>query len=222
MVMEPIVPTHVSQFAHMIGPTSDDIIEDMNTYADEQGFPIVGSEVGGWLGHLARISNARSVFEFGSGFGYSAYWFARALPDDGEIVLTERDPENLERAREYLSRGGYLDQVTLEQGDAIDIIERYDGPFDIVLLDNEKHRYREAFESVREKVAPGGLVVADNAMSSSQIDFDALGDIVRGHEVETNESTRGIADYLDSVTNDSTFETALLPLGNGLAVSHRQ
>lgn len=220
--MESNIPERISQFARIIGPASDDVIEDMDAYAAAQGFPTVGPEVGGWLCLLARIVGARSVFEFGSGYGYSAYWFARALPADGEIVLTERDPENLERAREYLGRGGYLDRVTIEQGDAIETIERYDGPFDIVLLDNEKHRYREAFETVRDKVASGGLVVADNAMVAGSIDFDALVDLADGHAVETNESTRGIADYLDAVANDSAFETALLPLGEGLAVSHKR
>lgn len=218
--MQEIVPAGVSQFARAIG-SSDDVIDEMDDYADEQGFPTVGPEVGGWLRLLARMSDARSVFEFGSGFGYSAYWFAEALPDDGEIVLTERDADNLDRAREYLSRGGYLDQATIEQGDAIEIVERYDDPFDIVLLDNEKHRYREAFETVREKVASDGLVVADNAMTSDSMDFDALSEIVRGNAVEANEATRGIAEYLESVTNDPEFETALLPLGEGLAVSHR-
>lgn len=121
--MQEIVPARVSQFARAIGST-DDVIDDMDTYADEQDFPTVGPEVGGWLRLLARMSNARSVFEFGSGFGYSAYWFAEALPNDGEIVLTERDAANLDRAREYLSRGGYLDQVTMEQGDAVETVER--------------------------------------------------------------------------------------------------
>jgi caffeoyl-CoA O-methyltransferase len=218
--MQEVIPARVSQFARAIGST-DDVIDDMDAYADEQGFPTVGPEVGGWLSLLARMSGARSVFEFGSGFGYSAYWFAQALPNDGEIVLTERDSENLDRAREYLSRRGHLEQVTMEQGDAIETVEHYDGPFDIVLIDNEKHRYREAFEAVREKVASDGLVVADNAMTAGHMDFDALSEIVRGNVVETNEATRGIADYLERVTNDPDFETALLPLGEGLAVSHR-
>jgi caffeoyl-CoA O-methyltransferase len=205
-----------------MGPPSDSTIEEMDAYADDVGFPTVGPDVGGWLSLLTRLVGAQSVFEFGSGFGYSAYWFARALPDDGEIILTERDPENLDRAREYLSSGGYLDQVTLEQGDAIEIIDQYGDPFDVVLIDNEKHRYREAFESIRDQVSSGGIVVADNAMTSSQVHFDDLVDFATGHDIDLNESTQGIANYLGTVTDDPAFETAILPLGEGVAVSHRQ
>jgi len=58
--------------------------------------------VGGWLSQLARVAGARRGFEVGSCFGYSAYWFALALPDDGAVVLTALDDANLDRAREYL------------------------------------------------------------------------------------------------------------------------
>lgn len=221
--MESIVSDDIVRFASTIGPGSDSVIEEMDAYAEEAGFPTVGPDVGGWLSLLVRITDAQSIFEFGSGFGYSAYWFAQSLPDDGEIVLTEHDSEKLDRANEYLSRGGYLDQVTLEQGDAIETIERYDGPFDIVFFDHEKHRYREAFEAVREQLSSGGLVIADNTMTAPPVvDFDELVAFVDGNDIEMSEGSRGIIDYLESVTNDPAFETAILPLGEGVAVSHKQ
>lgn len=221
--MESIVAEDIARFASTIGPDSDSVIEEMDAYAEDAGFPTVGPDVGGWLSLLVRVTDARSVFEFGSGYGYSAYWFAQSLPDDGEIVLTEHDSEKLDRAHEYLSRGGYLDQVTLEQGDAIETIERYDEMFDIVFFDHEKHRYREAFETVREQVSSGGLVIADNVMTAPPVvDFDDLVAFVDGNDVEMSEGSRGIIDYLESVTNDSAFETAILPLGEGVAVSHKQ
>lgn len=217
------IPARISEFARALGPDTDSVIEEMDAYAEEEGFPTVGPAVGGWFSALARMIDARRVFEFGSGFGYSAYWFARGLPEDGGIVLTEHDPENLALAREYLSRGGYLDMATLEEGDAIRTIENYKLSFDIVLIDNEKHRYLEAFEAVREQVAPGGLVLADNAMTTGDhVDFDALAtEFVDEAAVEMNEATRGVAEYLECVLDDPAFETVVLPLGEGVAVSQR-
>ncbi len=63
-----------------------------------------------------------------------------------QIVLTEIDADELEEAREFLDRGGFTDRAAFEHGDAIETVENYDGPFDVVLVDNEKHRYAEAFE----------------------------------------------------------------------------
>ena len=217
-----IVPTETVRFVRAVAPDPDDVLEEMAEYADETGFPTVGHEVGATLRMVARMVDAERVFEFGSGYGYSAYWFAEALPADGEIVLTEHDEDELEMAREYMARGGYDGLARYESGDALDAVERYDGPFDVVLIDHQKHRYREAFDAVRGKVPPGGVVVADNAMTAGVIEFEKLLAILEGDDPgDANEHTRGIADYLETVRDDPDFETVVLPLGEGIAVSYR-
>jgi predicted O-methyltransferase YrrM len=215
------LPDVTEEFARTLAPTSDEVIEEMDARADREGFPTVGPAVGGWLRLLARSIDAERVFEFGSGYGYSAYWTAPALPEDGEIVLTEIDADELDDARENLERGGFADRARFEHGDAIETVERYDGPFDLVLIDNEKHRYAEAFEAVREKVPVGGIVAADNAVEAGPLDFDDVRALLSGEDVDANEMSRGIADYLRTVGEDPEFETGLLPLGEGVAVSIR-
>ncbi|WP_336136829.1 O-methyltransferase [Natronomonas amylolytica] len=214
------VPDDVETFAAAVGPEPDDVLREMDARAEKTGFPTVGPAVGGWLQQLAGLVGARRVFEFGSGFGYSAYWFARGLPAEGEIVLTEIDAEELDDAREYLARGGHADIARFELGDAIETVEAYDGPFDVVLVDNEKDRYVEAFEAVREAVPVGGVVVADN-MTAGPFEFEAIHRVVvEGGETD-NAMARGVADYLDHLGDAEDFETTLLPLGEGLAVSRR-
>lgn len=223
MDTEAFLPGVTESFAAAVGPEPDAVIEEMDARAEREGFPTVGPAVGGWLRLLARAVGAERVFEFGSGFGYSAYWLAPALPPDGELVLTEIDEDELDDARTYLERGGYADRATFEHGDAIATVGRYDGPFDLVLFDHEKERYAEAFEAVRGRVPVGGLVCADNAMTAGPIEFDGLRRIVGDGEqaVETTDATRGIAEYLRTVEDDPAFETTLLPLGEGLSVSVR-
>jgi len=144
-----LVTETVNAIAEAVRPERDTVLREMDARSDREGFPTVGPQVGGWLSLLARTVTAERIFEFGSGFGYSAYWFARALDADGEIVLTEIDADELDDAREYFERGGVADRAHFEHGDAIDIVDQYDGPFDVVLIDNEKERYTEAFEAVR-------------------------------------------------------------------------
>ena len=131
------------------------------------------------------------------------------------------DADELDEAREFLDRGGYADRAVFEHGDAIEIVGEYDGPFDVVLIDNEKHRYTEAFEAVRDRVPVGGVVAADNAIEAGPLDFGDVRALLAGEDVDTNEPSRGIADYLERVRDDPDFETGLLPLGEGVAVSVR-
>ena len=222
MALEETLPETVEAYATAIGPDTDDLIDEMGAQAERENFPYVGPAVGGWLAMLARFADADRVFEFGSGFGYSAYWFARELPGDGEIVLTEIDADELDQAREYFDRGELPPTVRYEHGDAIETIESYDGPFDVVLIDNEKHRYAEAFEAVRDKVPPGGIVAADNAVAGGSIDVEDLREHFEGADVDMDEMTAGIAEYVETVRADPAFETTLLPLGEGVAISQRQ
>ena len=214
------VPDDIERFAAAVGPQPDDVLIEMDDRAAETGFPTVGPAVGGWLQQLAGVVGAERVFEFGSGYGYSAYWFARGLPADGELVLTEIDADELEDAREYLDRGGFDATLRFELGDAIETIDSYEGPFDVVLIDNEKDRYVEAFEAVRGNVPVGGVVVADN-MTAGPFDFEEIHRLVVGGGEGGGAMARGVADYLEHVRADGAFETTLLPLGEGLAVSRR-
>ena len=222
MALEETVPETIEAYATAIGPDTDDLIDEMGAQAESEGFPYVGPAVGGWLAMLARFADAERVFEFGSGFGYSAYWFARELPEGGEVVLTEVDEDELDDAREYFERADVDPMPRFELGDAIETIDDYEGPFDVVLIDNEKERYAEAFESVREKVAPGGIVAADNATAGGSIDAEALRAHFEGEDVDLDSMSAGIAEYVETVRADPEFETVLLPLGEGVAVSQRR
>lgn len=220
--MTEILSDKAEQFVRAVGPSPTELQAEMDEYADTEGFPHVGPAVGGWLTLLARLADAERVFEFGSGYGYSASWWARALPEDGEIVLTEIDEEELELARRYATRGGFEQQATFEHGDAMKTIEQYAGPFDAALIDHQKHRYEAAFESIREQIRPGGVVVADNAMTAGILEFDEILAAMEGKSLENaNKQTRGVACYLETVREDPDFETAVLPVGEGLAVSRR-
>jgi predicted O-methyltransferase YrrM len=219
--MTDVLTDDIARFVRAVGPQPDETLLEMDEYAAAEGFPHVGPEVGAFLRFVARLADAERVFEFGSGYGYSAYWIAGALPADGEIVLTEVDEAELDLAREYMAAGGYDGIATYELGDAMETIDRYDGPFEVVLIDHEKTRYADAFEAVRDEIPVGGVVVADNAITAGIVDFDDLLAWAEGDAVEPDEHTQGIIDYLETVRSDPAFETIVVPLGEGIAVSYR-
>ncbi len=132
-------------------------------------------------------------------------------------MLTEYDPDNADRAGEYLDRAGVGELATIEVGDACEIIERYPGPFDVVLFDHEKSRYPEAIPLVESKLPSGGVLLADNMMRGP-MEFDT---VLRGLEGEQlrNESASGVVAYLEQMAAHDAFTTTVLPVGNGVAVS---
>jgi len=220
LAMSRILGDDVESLLAAANPEPSPLLAEMTEHGDDRGFPTVGPDAGRFLRLLATLAGAERVFEFGSGFGYSAAWFLPALPADGELVLTDYDENNLDGARGFIDRLDPDATVHYEAGDALDSFERYDGPFDLVLLDHDKQRYAEAFDQVVPDLAPGGVVVADNIMEGP-VTPESVTDALRGGD-PVDDSTAGIAAYVERVRDHPDFETAHVPLGEGLAVSTRR
>lgn len=217
-----ILPRTLDRFVETIAPEHDEIQSEMAIYAREHGFPIIGPAAGAILTQCALMRNATRIFEFGSGFGYSATWFLKGLAPEGEIILTEVDPDELALAEEYLDRAGELDRVILEAGDALEIIESYDGPFDCVLLDLHKSGYPQAFELVHDKLAAGGVVIADNILDGP-VRYDELLPYLRDESsLPEDETVAGLVSYLRLVQSTPGCHTTIIPVDEGLAVTHCQ
>ncbi|WP_435153974.1 O-methyltransferase [Haladaptatus sp. DFWS20] len=136
-------------------------------------------------------------------------------------MLTERDSDLLDDARSYFERGGITDRALFEQGDALELAESCEDSFDIVVLDNDTADYIRGFDAVRELVAPGGAIVTDNVAIYE--DILTPGGLLATLDGETapNDRTRVVADFYERVHADPDFETYVLPVDEGLAISYR-
>src|SRR5438093_10168877 len=137
-----IVDPRIEDYMRGLAARHDEaVLVEMEREGEERDFPIVGRLVGVTLEVLARAVGAKRVFELGSGFGYSAYWFSRAVGPGGELHLTDGDPENERKALDYLGRAGLDGPVTFHVGDALKSFASVEGEFDVVYCDIDKWEY---------------------------------------------------------------------------------
>jgi len=193
------------------------VLLEMEAEGKERGFPIVGRMVGVVLELLARSIGTRRVFELGSGFGYSGYWFARALGPGGELHLTDGDPENERKARDYLGRAGLWDTVTYHVGDAVTALRDTPGEFDVVYCDIDKDGYPEAWHASRDRVRTGGLFVCDNTLWSGRV----TGKVDDERERTRPELTEAIREMNRAAAGDQGYLTTILPIRDGVLVALR-
>jgi caffeoyl-CoA O-methyltransferase len=204
-----IIHPDIDRYLHELANPRDEVLREMEVLAAERSFPIVGPQVGRLLCVLARATGARRVIELGSGFGYSAYWFARAVGPEGRVVLTESVPERAAEAGKFLARGGFSDRVQIEVGDGLEIIDRIGGEFDIVFNDVDKESYPRVPEKAAAALRPGGLFISDNMLW-----FGTVLD-----EEPEQPSTRGVQELTRILRESDEFDTVLIPLRDGVTVS---
>lgn len=200
----------ISQYiSDLLSSHDDDVLLEMEREASDRGFPIVGRTCGVTCELLARAIKARRVLELGSGFGYSARFFATAVGAEGEVHCTDGDEQNASKAQEYLTRAGLWDRVTFYVGDALTSATKLEGDFDIVYCDVDKEGYPECFETMSQRIRIGGLWICDNALWS--------GDVLSPKDA----ASTAIAKHNEIVSSAANFISVIVPSRDGLMVALR-
>src|SRR5438105_83541 len=140
-----LIAPEINEYLLNVTPERDKVQQDMEAFAQENNFPIIGPLVGRMLYLYARTIQAKRVLELGSGYGYSAYWFAKAMGAEGRVICTEGSADNAARAKDFFRRGKVTERIDFRVGNALEIIDTIDGEFDIILNDIDKHQYPKAF-----------------------------------------------------------------------------
>lgn len=168
--------------------------------------PYVGLEVGKLLGLLIRSLNAQRVLEFGTCLGYSTVWIAQALKETGgKLISIEYNKDLYEATKRNVELAGLSDTVNLVLGNASEVIEVLDGPFDIILQDSDKSLYSSMLEKCINLTRKNGLIIADDAL------FMPMG---------IPEKFSGpMHRYIERVFSDDRLYSTILPIGDGVVIS---
>jgi predicted O-methyltransferase YrrM len=190
-------------------PPRDPLLREMEERAAREDIPISDPEVGRLLAILARSVGARRILEIGAAIGYGAVWLARGAPE-ARVQSVDVDPERLAAAREYLERAGLADRVELIEGKALEVIQRLDGPFDLVYVDAVKTEYRRYLDLTLPKLRVGGLIVCDNLLWGGEV-------AAPGEEEDRDaDALRAFNGYL---MMHPQLQAVVLPLGDGVGLA---
>jgi predicted O-methyltransferase YrrM len=163
----------------------------------------VGHLEGLFLRFLVAARKPRRVLEIGVFTGWSSIAMASALPEGGSIVACDVNEETTAIARRYAEEAGVADRIDYRIGDAKETIAGLDGEFDLVFIDAWKDDYVDYYELVLPKLAPDGLILADNTLAA-----------LRDNE--------GIVRFNEHVLADERVECVLLPIRDGITLIRRR
>ncbi len=205
-----ITSPDIERYIQNLYPVEDPLLIEMGELGAKINFPLVGPLVGRLLYQLTKLTSAKTVFEMGSGFGYSAFWFALALPEDGMVHLTDQSEKNSELAKRYFLQGNLAHKAKFHVGDAVEIFKKMHETFDVIFIDLDKESYPKALELAKTKLNLGGLLIADNLLWFGQV-----------LEKHGERSTEAIKEFNQKLFNDCNFISTLLPIRDGVGVAYK-
>jgi caffeoyl-CoA O-methyltransferase len=202
----------VEEYVYQLLPERDAVISEIEEYAAQNDIPIIGPAVARMLALFVQVSSAKRIFEMGSAIGYSTIWLARAAGAKAKVIYTDGDPEKARRAKDYFRRAGVAKRIAVRVGDALEMLRKSPGRFDLIFNDVDKHQYPAALRVALPKLRRGGLFITDNTLWSGKAARPAAPDDVQ---------TQGIQEFNRLVYASKELFPVLLPLRDGVTVCRK-
>ncbi|MDX8364114.1 O-methyltransferase [Cytobacillus sp. IB215665] len=194
------------------------LIHEMEQYANEHHVPImelVGIEA---ILQILRIAQPKKILEIGTAIGYSAIRMALTLPH-AEIVTVERHKQRYDTALDFVKKSGRSKQIDILFGNALELEEqvKHRGPFDLLFIDAAKGQYKRFFEMYSPMLSQDTIIITDNVLYkgfvASKIDTE---------NKRTNQLISKIRNYNEWLMKNPLYDTTILPVGDGMAISKRR
>lgn len=214
--LHPAIDHYLSKLFELAHNPHASARQAMEELAKERDFPIVGPQVGRFLQVMAASIGAQRIFEFGSGFGYSALWFAPVVGSLGSVVCVDGEADNRRLAEQFLQPTGLWERLDFHTGWAQEVFKSAPGVFDVVYNDADKGDYPEIWQLAKSRIRRGGLYIADNTLWYGRVTLEVV-----QHDTRPG-WTEAIREHNRQVVSDPDFDAFLHPVRDGLLVARRR
>lgn len=211
--MSNIAHDYAEEYIRSLIKEPTDLQNELRKYAEENNVPIVHKEVGQFLRVLIKSNNIKRILEVGTAIGYSSILMAEAAGDGAKIITIERDENMYNTAIENIKKAGFEDRIQVIKGDALEVINNIEETFDMIFIDGAKGHYSEMLKIVTKSLKKKGIVFADNVLFRGMVCSDEL--LIRRKITIVKRMRK----YLKELSESNVFETVILPVGDGVALS---
>jgi caffeoyl-CoA O-methyltransferase len=205
------VTDDVQAYLDGLVPKRDKLLARLEDEAHREGIPIVDAHEGQLLYLLVKLARAKTILELGTATGYSGIWLLRGT-DGGTLTTYEMDHERATRARKNFEEAGFGDRALVIEENATDGLGKLDDRFDACFIDllnsfRSEEITRRVVELCLERLEPGGLLMADNALRQGEVLHP------------TNQQARNVASYNEFVAKHPRLDSVVIPVRDGVSVA---
>lgn len=215
--MQDIVNERVVSFINSFAGEDREVCREIEREARENLVPIIRKEMASFLKTILGIIKPKNILEIGTAVGYSSILMSDNVSSDCKITTIENYDKRIPVARSNIERAGRSDMITLIEGDAAKVLKELEGPYDFIFMDAAKAQYIMILPDILRLLKKDGVLITDNVLQEGEI---------TAPRYEVTRRNRTIYDrmreYLYAVTHCEELNTAIIPVGDGITLSHKR
>ena len=206
----PVVKEEIVDFLRQRQKQVTGSLKELENFAHEENIPIIPHETVAYFRFLMETIQPKNILEIGTAIGFSALLMAEHAPN-AKIKTIDRNPEMISFAKENFAKFDSRKQITLLEGDAVDILSTLTGTYDFVFMDSAKSKYIVFLPEILKHLEVGGVVVLDDVFQGGDIAKDIM-------EVRRGQRTiyRGLQRLFEATLDNPGLTASLIPLGDGI------
>ena len=206
----PVVKEEIVSFMRERQAPVTDALKELEEFARRENIPIIPHETVAFFRLFLQTMQPKSILEIGTAIGFSALLMAEQVPD-ARITTIDRNEEMIGFAKENFARFDQRNQITLLEGDAVDLLEHIEQRFDLIFMDSAKSKYIVFLPEVLKRLEAGGVVILDDIFQGGDVARDIM-------EVRRGQRTiyRGLQRLFDATLDHPGLTASLIPLGDGI------
>ncbi len=206
----PVVKEEIVSFMRERQAPVTDALKELEEFARRENIPIIPHETVAFFRLFLQPMQPKSILEIGTAIGFSALLMAEQVPD-AKIMTIDRNEEMIGFAKENFARFDQRKQITLLEGDAVDLLEHIEQRFDLIFMDSAKSKYIVFLPEVLKRLGVGGVVILDDIFQGGDVARDIM-DVRRGQRT----IYRGLQRLFDATLDHPGLTASLIPLGDGI------
>lgn len=192
-------------------------LQETEIKAKEDGVPIIRRSMQSLLAFLIRLQKPQKVLEIGTAVGFSAMLMCEELSEQATIDTIEKVPARIRDAKQNFASYERKDQIRLLEGDAAAVLQELaeqHKQYDFAFMDAAKGQYMAFLQSVEKMLPAGAMLVTDNVLQEGEI-------IQSRYAINRRDRTihGRMREYLHYLTHSPMWDSVILPVGDGVAIS---
>jgi caffeoyl-CoA O-methyltransferase len=204
---------YIEKYSYSLHPIQKEIISYNESLGDIKRMQIAVSQCH-FLQLIIKVSNSKKILEVGTFTGLSALSMSLALPDDGNLIALDKNPETNKIATDFFKKAKQekkIKTIIKPAMESIEVLKKENNYFDIVFIDADKDNYKKYYDSSLELIKKNGLIIIDNVLWHGEV----------ADKYNTEKYTNIIRDFNVHVKNDKKTEQAIIPLGDGFTICRK-